>query len=818
MSETTHPTGGLTRRGFLKGAGVTAGALGLAGAASMTATDGWLAPAKANAEPEEHIGYIYHQNHCGGNCSLKCTARDGRLAIIEPNDGFDDPTYSTCCLKGLSEIQHVYSIERIQSPLKRVGERGEGKFEAISWDEAYQILMENLEALWSKYGKESVYLHTSTESAKHVKFLPGLLGCQTGGKTGIDMGIGNGFDPAVGPSKGTSGKPGEHSQVGAGYAMATNEARDLVNSDFILIVGDNYLETSLAQSNRFFHAKDAGAYIATVDPHFSTTAQKSDEWIPIEPGTDAALYMGLCSEILEKGLYDIDFMRERTSFPFLVNAEDGLLLKEEIPGETEEDDPTVTYFVWDEATNSAKRVGEEIESPALEGSFGIDGQTYVTVFDMLKEAYEPYSVEWASELTGIPQETIRDIARRYATSNASALITGYGGNDKMSNADIVGHALAVLVALTGQIGRPGAFAGCVTSGGRGYVGSLASWKMPEELASLKPEVVPYDMPFTENKVRGYIAYSDTVSTKMANMGESTKWLQGLDFVCVIDMYHMPTTEFADLVLPVCTKFEDVEPYGGVLSANGHVLLRQKILDPLFDSKTDFQIQCDIAELLGLRDALPATCEEWIRYQLDNTKDESVKGITLESLVNHQCVQEQSCQSEPRRHYTEKFGTSSGKMEVYYEDLLPFGQEVPRWEACVEVYDDNPLKEAYPLQYIQTRSRYRIHNQFFDSTWINQYNQFCVELNGVDMEARGLSSDDTVEVFNDRGRMVCPVRRNEAVRPGCARVIEGVWGKYLQEGGFQYLTNSDQCKRGSKLMMGPVIPFNDTLVEVRKVEE
>ena len=85
MSGTRSPQSGLTRRGFLKATGAAAGALGLAGAAGMTTADSWLAPTQAHAEPEERVGYTFHYRHCQCNCHLKCTVRDGRKVLVEPN-------------------------------------------------------------------------------------------------------------------------------------------------------------------------------------------------------------------------------------------------------------------------------------------------------------------------------------------------------------------------------------------------------------------------------------------------------------------------------------------------------------------------------------------------------------------------------------------------------------------------------------------------------------------------------------------------------------------------------------------------------------
>ena len=96
--------------------------------------------------PEQKTAYTFHQFMCGGGCSLKCTVRDGRLCLIEPNDALGEEL-GTVCLRGLSEVQHVYSADRIQTPLKRVGARGSNEFEAITWDEALDIIEEKIKGI-----------------------------------------------------------------------------------------------------------------------------------------------------------------------------------------------------------------------------------------------------------------------------------------------------------------------------------------------------------------------------------------------------------------------------------------------------------------------------------------------------------------------------------------------------------------------------------------------------------------------------------------------------------------------------------------------
>lgn len=813
MSGTSSPRSGLSRRSFLKASGAAAGALGLAAAAGMTTTDGWLSPAEAHAEAEERVAYLYHRDHCGCHCSLKCTVRDGRVCLIEPNDAWEDEGYRRVCVKGLSEIQHIYSAERIQTPMRRIGERGKAEFESISWDDAYRILKENLESIWREYGHSSVLVHCSSECRPSYPFLAPILGATTQGAVGIDMGLGNGADEAYGPSVGTTDLPGENSQVGAGYNRPTNEPRDLVHSKYILLVGNNVFHSVLTHAHILFDAQEAGAKLVAIDPHYSVVAQKSDEWVPIEPGTDAALYLGLSSIIVSKGLCDKAFMKARTDFPFLVNVSTGerLTLGEPVPdGKTGAGD----NVVWDIATNSAVR-HSEAQDPALSGERVIGGETYRTVYDMLSDSLKNYDAEWASEITDIPVSKLEEIAVEYATSGASSIVTGYGGNDKINNADIVGHALVVLTALTGNIAKPGASSGSFADGFHGYVATLGSWPLPPDVKSASTDVPFFRMPYEKNEIRAAIIAGDSPMNRTSNYSATEQWLAGLDFLCAIDMYYTSYTDYADLILPACTCFENEEPFSSLEAYGGYVLLREKAIDPLFDSRSDYRIQMDIADLFGKRSLLPATQEEYFRTCLEKSTDKTIEGITLDSLVEHHGVQAQSCQSVIRRAYVDRFGTPSGKMELYFQKMLPYGQALPKWEPPNEVGGDEELRKRYPLQFITIKSKFRVHNQFWDSAWNNQYESSCVEMNPVDLACRNLKTGDDVRLFNDRGECVVSVAANEAVRPGCVRMYSGAWKKYVKSGCFQYLTSDHVEERHSLLIQGLMIPFNDTLVEVEK---
>lgn len=805
MSDTKSLSHGLTRRGFLKATGAAAGTLGLAGA--MTATSDWLAPTTAIAEPEERKALICHQFHCLSSCGLECTVRDGRMVLIEPQT-FEDGTKGQICLRGISEIQHTYSVDRIQTPLKRVGERGEGKFVQISWDEAIKTVADAIKESKEKYGEDSFFFRKSTEasSSHNYEYLPKLLHADTGGSWGLDRGQANGSDP--------SGLTGN--------GLAKNSTKDWQKASTIVFLGYNPFESSITWSDNFTKAKANGAKMILVDIRFSPTAQKCDAWLPVIPGTDLALILGAINAVISNEWYDAEHIRNYTSLPYLVNVETGEILGKP-DSKTDSTGKTVEFkmpMIWDEASGSPKYINEDGIEPAIDGSWNIDGVEYTTQWELLKKQMKQYTPAWAAGVTSLDEQQIVDLADVFANNGPSILAFGFGGPDKYANADLLGHANAIFAAITGNTGKKGSGVGWY--GGGGGIPSaqgMTAWKMPDEFKTVKNKVAMYDMPYKENNIHCALTFGDCFTLESGSANNMLDWVKTLDFFAICDIYHSSAVAYADIVLPALSKFESAEEVSDVRTGRiaSSVYLNQKVIDPLFEAKGDREIERLIAAEFGLEEYIPESNVQLAKHMLQNPT-KNMEGMTYEALREKGSMRFKGYENYltgETAFPNQTYPTNTGRIELYYENLLDLGLAFPEYETPEEAYRENPKASEYPLMFVQGKSRYRIHAYYSASTWFQEYFGPVVNINPQDAEARGIATGDDVRIWNDRGEFVCTALINNSIMPGTLFMAETTYSQYYKEGFLQNVTNAYRQERCYDMKFGPQIPFNDTLVEMKK---
>ena len=379
--------------------------------------------------------------HASPRCGIAAHVVDGRIDKIEAGR-FPLPEYDRrICAMGMARLEQQYHPERLRYPVKRSGARGAGKWQRISWDEAYDLIAERLRDIGARYGSRSLAFFTGSGAAGvltkgSVQRFAAAIGGTAYRAGGVDYGVPKGLEYTFGVPASTFFRPGGH------------EYADAVNSKLILFWGGNAADTRLVDFHFVLEAQRRGAKIVCIDPNRSATARHADQWISPRPGTDTALALALLNEIIAKKLHDRAFLSRHTNAPFLVRRDSGELLRRD----------SSTYLVWDCARGEALPCNEAT-TPALTGEYPVEIESGATIdcvpaFQLLTELCAIYSADRAAQITSVPAPVIRQLARDFADAKPAAIRIGYGV-DRWYYSDYTARAAANLVIATGNIGIAG---------------------------------------------------------------------------------------------------------------------------------------------------------------------------------------------------------------------------------------------------------------------------------------------------------------------------------------------------------------------------
>ena len=234
---------------------------------------------------------------CHVRCGVLVTKKDGRIIDIKGDP--DCPHNKGYVCQRLDKQRYldgfVYNPNRLKRPLKRAGERGGGKWEEISWDQAFDEIAERLIDLREKYGPETLAFTEGTARTwtwLHYKFTNLFGSPNTGGNGTICYSSDMWLEPCT-------------------YGGFCSDKSDWVGADLVVLWGRN----TIASEPLLWHwvdtnMKERGAKLMVIDPRCSEVAQKADLWLQIRPGTDAALALGMINVIIEEDLYDHEFVDE----------------------------------------------------------------------------------------------------------------------------------------------------------------------------------------------------------------------------------------------------------------------------------------------------------------------------------------------------------------------------------------------------------------------------------------------------------------------------------------------------------------------------
>lgn len=785
-----------SRRTFLKGSGAAAAIAGVAVASPGNTVMKALADSGDTTQgSEEKINFGICRGNCTSKCRIKIKTRNGKVVQTEMGE-FPDPKYNRICAKGLSHPLRVYSPERIKYPMRRVGARGAGQWEQITWDEAINEICTK----WKQYQKES--------GKESIVFSP------ASGNTGV-LNNANALMALLGASSlalcyDAAGEAACHKAVGFGPWLFGNSTGAILEGKTFILWGHNATESRPLDFYLYKEAQKKGAKLISVDPVYNITASKCDWHIPIRPGTDAALLLAMIKICIDKEWVDEAFLRQGTVGSYLVKDTDKKFLRR---SDLEPGAANGTDIIVIDAEGKAG-AANEIKAPVLTGSYEIKGIKVTPSYQLLVDSVQEWTVERAAKLCDIPTEDIIELTRIFATEGPSMMCAGFGP-DHYAGGHHVYHAMAALLAVTGQIGKPGAgFGGILTPYFSPLSANLKAGSVPGKPGPSIGNLFLYDV--MEKKAFGDIPielrsiyiYRHNAVSNISERNKTLKALDKMDLIVAADIEMNDTTRYADIVLPVAHWFE-YEDF--CTSYAPYFVLQEKVQNPLYESKTDYEINQMIAKGMGVFEHMSWSPEEYLADCLSSPMAKAA-GFSLEKLRQDKVLDE--LKGKDFIHGENGvFPTPTGKLEFYIENAtthiviwegmgngekfdeslehLP-SYETPyeAWTESVDQYPKNPLAEKYPLIYTSQRNRFFTHTQFHNIEWFKEiYPEPTLRMNPDDAAARDIKEGDIVKVYNDRGHVVLKVQIHNGIRPGMVVYPKGYQSYQFIDGHISDLTST-----------------------------
>jgi anaerobic selenocysteine-containing dehydrogenase len=717
----------LSRRGFLNSAGAVAASTAVGPVqANWLPDDANLGRMKAEGFEQDFVICAM----CGANCGLTAMKRDsaqGREIYLLANT--EHPQRGVCG-RGASTLYLWNHPLRLKTPLKRVGARGEGKLEPVSWDQALDEIAARLKANVAAQGERSVVL-TTHELGPACQLAAWALGT-----------------PNVINHAATCSTPGQVARRMTFESPFDNQSRvdpDYDNVRYLLLVGRT-LNASIGAAARLARARrNHNAKVVFVDPRQPDNALAGAEWVPILPGTDAAFLLALVREIIATGKADLAFLTAHTNGPMLIRGDGLPLTQADVTG----NNAAQLFAVMNSATKrlayqGVKRdpqgvatgfIADQAVKPTLDhaGTVRLASGATVAVksaFRLLKERVDQYTPERAAEITGIPADTIRRIAHDFVAERGVADDGWY--LTRNANDTDVGRALLILDAVVGNIDRkgglafsPGASVSRARLAGDGTVTTpfgqfkladtkrLDTYDYSESTGAFHAviEAILSGRPYPVTTV---FAVGTTLVQREANVPRLLEAIRQLDLFVVLDVMPQEITDYADYVLPA-SFFVEREEIDGVSWAVDGNLHRSGAVLPApegVDARDDQWILLEIlrrayperAAQVGYT-AAQTDAQGWAAYA------EQIRERMLDSTLSKYIRREPGVGTRVRRElkgkgfsviekkrfeqlpYVRPLGTASGKVELY---ALRAVLRAPVREAGFDPLPDYRPVTAYAL--------------------------------------------------------------------------------------------------------------------------
>ncbi|MEM2429184.1 MAG: molybdopterin-dependent oxidoreductase [Nitrososphaerales archaeon] len=715
---------------------------------------------------------------CPAVCQLIVRVIDNKAVKIEGNP-LSPNNRGGVCPKGQAGLQVLYDPDRIKGPMKRIGERGSGKFERIDWGDAIKELTKRLKDLRVNEPHKFVLLSGRLEPNTFMKDLI------------------NQFTQAY-------GSPNHINHLTYGSIEAAHEmtvgyhnlmAYDFERVNYLLIFGGSLLEAWIPTVRllriwgRIRAERSIKAKVVIVDPRLSVSAYKADEWLPIKPGTDGALALGLAHVIIKEGLYDIDYVNKHT--------------------------------------------------------YG---------FDKFKElVIKNYTPEWASSITGIPVDTIKRIAKEFATTKP-AIAAGHRGVASWNNGLFNYMAIHALNALVGSIGIPGG----VIAMERAPLTPLGPLLILDDKAKQGLNMPRIDMIGTEEAPLANNFYQRVANTALTgkpyeikllmiyytnpifftpNLEEFEKAMQKIDYIVSTSPFLGDTELYCDLILPDHTYLERLDLTEHYPSFGfPQISVRQPVIQPLYNTMNFGDLLITLAHEIGgnVEKSIPwRSYEEYLKFRLQNIWEYKIGRVAMKPLINFKSFDEfwsalfkyGFWYNPPYKHFYDwgyQFKTPTSKFEFYSntlkERLMKVVSEVAKRENLSEekaflilkekwglnsIGDDlflihyeppqyapssfSTIKDDYPFILISFKTMLHAEGRGGNVPYLQElhgwvYNKTAwktwVQINSKDAAKYGIRDGDIIWVESIKGKV-------KAIAKVCEEIMPGVIAMPFEQGHISY---------------------------------
>jgi len=669
---------------------------------------------------------------CPSGCSVKITLQGDRIMRVVPD--LQRPN-GMCCRRVGRAAEILYSPDRLRYPLVREGKRGENRFRKASWDEALDITATRLREIERKFGPEALCLYTGRGTFE--RSLWEML-APAGVRETCAWSL---LFPFGSPNTMGAGSNCYVSQ--AVIAPATtyglwwiDTSPDLERSNLVVVWGTNPANASPPEvMDRILKARKRGAKVVVIDHRRTETAARTDaQWIPIRPGTDGALALAMLNVIVTEKLYDERFVTDWT-----------------------------------------------------------------TGFQELQAYVRQFSPRKAFEITGVPPEVTVALARDVALAQGAAFL-GYSGLEYTTSAVQNIRAILILWALAGQIDVPGGI--LFKAHGDGFtVSAQHRLEAPVDRAPVGASTYPLYYHFRKEAqamelptailesrpypVRGMLVFGASIITGYPDPNLWRRSFSALDFLLVVDRYPTEDSRYADIILPAATSFE----YDSYLVSGDTVQLRRKVVEPVGESRSDWDIVAGIAGRLGYGHLFPSSTREMLHWAFKGTAvdldqlEGSLEGVRLPARPTRYRKWETGLL---RADGKPGFPTPSGKLEISSSLLKSYGYDpLPVFVPPIEGPAGNPkTAERFPLIFSSgSRAKNFICSQHRNiPTLARQRPNPLVWIHPRDAAARGITGGTPVDVVSPRGRVRFEAFVTDHIMEGCVEadahgggpIGQGLW--------------------------------------------